>query len=71
MYTQHRSHFPEQRATVSCGSPTKLAHDSRNEPAAPPLLTSSNRNAPEFKAPLGSFKSQFNIHAISNRLLPD
>jgi len=45
MYTQHRSHFPEQRASVSCGSPTKFANDSRNEAAALPLLTSFNRSA--------------------------
>src|SRR5580692_3843181 len=69
MYTQHRSHFPEQRATVSCVPPTKFANDSRNEPAALPLFTTAKRNRAEFNTTPSSYRSQFTTHAISNRLL--
>src|SRR5277367_1557554 len=58
MYTQHRSHFSEQRATVSCGSPTKFANDSRNEPAAPPHHAFSIRYKRKPAQSLNSFKTK-------------
>src|SRR6202044_1934422 len=66
MYTQHRSHFPGQRATVSCGSPTKFANDSRNEPPASAHRAISIRYKWKPIQSLNSFKTKAdsNLHSI-------